>query len=233
MIGIIGAMESEVRTLCAQMEDSRRETHSGTVFHIGRLQGTDVVIAKCGVGKVAAAVVAQTMLLLYTPSLLINTGVAGALSKELSIGDMVISRRAVQYDMDTSPIGDPVGFLSGIDRIYLDADADAVRIFTHAASALGAHTLTGTVASGDRFVASDAARAHILSRFDDALCCEMEGGAIAHAACLSGTPFVILRAISDTADGSSHIDFPTFVQTAADTSARIVMQGVRAYAARP
>ncbi len=229
MIGIIGAMESEICTLCAELTHSRKETHSGTEFYLGKLQNTDVVIAGSGVGKVAAAVVAEAMLLLYKPSLLINTGVAGALSRTLSIGDMVISDRAVQYDMDTSPIGDPIGFLTGIDRIYLDADAKAVRIFTHAADAVGAHTLTGTVASVDRFVASDEARTRILSYFDDALCCEMEGGAIAHAACLNKTPFVILRAISDTADGSSHIDFPTFVQKAADISARIVIEGLRAY----
>ncbi len=222
MIGIIGAMQIEVEALCAALTDAHIEHHSGTDFHIGQLQGTPVVIARAGIGKVAAAVTAEAMLLLYRPTLLINTGVAGALSCALHIGDMVISSCAVQYDMDTSPLGDPVGLLSGINVIRLPADERAIRAAVAAAAEGGAHTQVGTVASGDRFVASREAKAAILTSFPEALCCEMEGGAIAHAAYLNHTPFVILRAISDTADDSSHMDYPTFVARAAATSAQVV-----------
>lgn len=229
MIGIIGAMDIEVRALCGMLTDARIETHSGTQFHVGRLGDCPVVIARSGIGKVAAAVCAEAMLLVYKPQLLINTGVAGALSCELSIGDMVVSSCAVQYDMDTSPLGDPVGFLSGIDRIRLMADEDAVTRLADAAKATGAHALVGTVASADRFVASREEKERIVRLFPDALCCEMEGGAIAHAACLNGTPFVILRAISDTADDSSHMDYPTFVAHAAETSTRTVVEFLRCH----
>ena len=228
MIGIIGAMQAEVSTLCASLTEHTVECHSGTDYHLGYLDGTPVVIARSGIGKVAAAVTAQTMLLLYRPSLLINTGVGGALSKSLHIGDVVISSEALEYDMDTSPLGDPVGFLSGIDRITLPADDAAICAARAAAEALGVRAHVGTVATGDRFVASPEEKARILAEFPTALACEMEGGAIAHTAYLSGTPFLILRAISDSADGSAHMDYPTFVAGAADVSARIVRRFVSA-----
>lgn len=231
MIGIIGAMEVEVVSLCQALTEHTVERHSGTDFHIGKLEGREVVIARCGIGKVAAAVTAEAMLLLYKPTLLLNTGVAGALSEGLSIGDLVISSCAIEYDMDTSPLGDPVGLLSGINIIRLPAEEGAVSCLWGVIKKSGCAVRIGTVASGDRFVASSEEKARILSLFPDAAVCEMEGAAIAHTAYLNDTPFVILRAVSDTADGHAECDYPTFVAQAAQVSANAVVAFVKSYTA--
>ena len=229
MIGIIGAMEVEVCSLVDALEERREETVSGTVFYRGRLDGAEVVVARCGIGKVAAAVCAEAMILRYAPDLLVNTGVGGSLTPCLSVTDVAVSDRAVQYDMDTSPLGDPVGLISGINRIYFEADDRAGKLFLACAADAGVKALAGTVASGDRFVASVGAKAEILSLFPDAVVCEMEGAAIAHAAYLNGTPFIIVRAISDSADGASGMDYPTFLSRAAKTSFALTRAFVRAY----
>lgn len=222
MIGLIGAMEVELAHLIADLKDARVECVSGTDYHVGRIDGVEVVIAKCGIGKVAAAVVAQTMILRYAPTLIVNTGVGGTLSPRLSVGDIAISYRAVQHDMDTSPLGDPVGLISGINKIYFDAERDAAERLLSLAEGLSLHAVGGTVCSGDRFVASPHEKERICSLFDDAIVCEMEGGAIAHTAYLSSVPFVIVRSISDSADGSSHMDYPTFLSLAAERSYTLV-----------
>ena len=222
MIGLIGAMEVELAHLISDMQDARVETVSGTDYHVGRIGGVEVVVARCGIGKVAAAVVAQTMILRYAPSLIVNTGVGGTLSMRLSVGDVGISYRAVQHDMDTSPLGDPVGLISGINKIYFDADRAAADRLLALAREHSLRAEGGTICSGDRFVASPEEKERICSYFDDALVCEMEGGAIAHTAYLGGTPFVIVRSISDSADGSSHMDYPTFLSLAAERSYTLV-----------
>ncbi len=116
-IGIIGAMDVEVAELIESMENIKKDTISGIVYYEGTLQGKDVVVAKCGIGKVHAAVCTQTMILKYNPAAIINTGVAGSLSASLDIGDLVVSNKVVQHDFDTSGVGDPIGLISGIDLI--------------------------------------------------------------------------------------------------------------------
>ena len=117
-IGIIGAMQIEVEALCAAMENTETETVGNMTFVRGDLRGKRVVCAKCGIGKVFAAMCAQTMILRYTPACIINSGVAGTLSDTLTIGQIALAEQVVQHDMDTSPIGDPVGLISGINVIY-------------------------------------------------------------------------------------------------------------------
>ena len=221
-IGLIGAMEIELAHLISDMEAHRVERVLGVEFHLGTIGGVEVVLARCGIGKVAAAVTAQTMILTYRPQLLINTGVGGSLTTRLSVGDIAVSLRAVEHDMDTSPLGDPVGFLSGINRIYLDADRESAERLASCADALGLKAVLGTVCSGDRFVASMAEKERIASLFEDAAVCEMEGAAIAHTAYLASVPFVIVRAISDSADGSSSMDYMEFLPLAAERSYALV-----------
>ncbi len=221
-IGIIGAMETEVASLIGALENPVKETYSGTDFHTGTLDGTPVVIARCGIGKVAAAVTAEAMILRYAPDLLLNTGVGGSLTKDLTVGDLAVSAFAVEYDMDTSPLGDPIGYLSGIGQIRLAADGAAADCLLSAAKDAGLHAVRGGIASGDRFVASVEEKKRILSHFPDAVVCEMEGAAVAHTAFLNGTPFVIVRAVSDSADGQSDTDYPTFVAAAAARCAALV-----------
>lgn len=218
MIGIIGAMRVETEALVAAMEGAAAETISGVTYTRGRLWGQEAVVATCGVGKVFAAMCTQTMILRYAPALLINTGVAGTLTDRLHVGDVVVSDRLVQHDMDTSPVGDPPGLISGLNRIYLSADPDAAAALFRAVEAGGTRAVRGTIASGDQFIADSARKAKIAADFG-AVACEMEGAAIAQVATVNGTPFVALRAISDGADeGGGVVDYPTFVRTAAAAS---------------
>ena len=226
-IGLIGAMEVEVTSLASSMKNRRDECVGEFQFMCGEIEGVECVLVRSGIGKVAAAVATQTMILKYTPDLIINTGVAGALSPLLVPGDIVISENALQYDMDTSPLGDPVGLISGINKIYFEADKTAVDTLVKIAEEQIGKVLVGTICSGDCFVASKEEKDRILSLFSSGVACEMEGGAIAHTAYLSRTPFVIVRAISDSADGSSHMDYPTFLKKAAKTSFELVYSFIK------
>ena len=222
MYGIIGAMQSEVEELVS-LQSEREEIRIGALtFFRGLLFGRiPTVIAECGVGKVNAAVTATLMIREFSPSAIINTGVSGALSPALSVGDLVIGDRFVQHDMDTSPIGDPVGFVTGPNLVYFPADPRLAEMALKAAKALSLPALCGTVASGDQFIAGGESKARIRSLFD-AVTCEMEGASIAQVCYLLGTPVAVIRSISDLANGESPVDFPTFTKMAAKNSTRLV-----------
>ena len=228
MIGILGAMDIELEALLSDMEGKEEEQISGFTFYTGILAGKAVVIAKCGIGKVAAALCAQAMILRHHPSLLIHTGVAGSLTTALSVTDIAVGTSAVQHDMDTSALGDPLGLISGINKIYFEADEAAAALFLKIASEAGIHAVGGAIASGDQFISSVTKKRRIVKNFK-AIACEMEGGAVAHAAYLNQTPFIILRAISDSADGSSHMDYPTFLPLAAERSYQMVKKFLENY----
>ncbi len=222
-IGIIGAMESEVNSLISKLGSHKTEHYSGIDFHTGSLLGKSAVIAKCGIGKVFAAICTQTMILKYYPSLVGNTGVGGAIAAGIKTGDIVIAKRLCQHDMDTSAIGDPKGLVSGINKIYFDADKRAIGILKDAAISLGLCVTVGTVASGDKFIASAFDKDRISSEFS-AVCCEMEGAAVAHTCYVNNTPFAVVRAISDSADGEATMDYPTFLPIAAENSAKLTLE---------
>ena len=227
-IGIIGAMEDEVSSLVSMLSDLKKETVGALDFYIGTLHNKRVAIVKCGIGKVFAAMAAQTLAISYSPSLMINTGVAGAIKSGIGTGDIVIADKLVQHDMDTSPLGDPVGLVSGINKIYFDADARAVELAKSIASELNATAYVGTVASGDRFVASKSEKERIAELFS-ASACEMEGASIAQVSYVNSIPFVVIRAISDSADGEASMDYPTFVKSSAKLSAKITSNLVMRY----
>lgn len=227
-IGIIGAMSEEVEGLIAKLSDTVSEEVGMLKFYTGELLGKRVAIAKCGVGKVFAAICAEAMIIKYSPSLIINTGVGGALAVGIHTSDTVIADRLCQYDMDTSPLGDPKGLISGINKIYFDADARAVEILKKSAEKLSLRFKVGTVASGDKFVADRTDKERIVSEFG-AIACEMEGAAIAHTAFVNGTPFAVVRAISDSADGDATMDYPTFLPIAAKNSTALTLELVSNY----
>jgi adenosylhomocysteine nucleosidase len=154
LVGIIGAMDMEVSGLISKMENTKSTVFGGMTFTEGKLCGKNVVISKCGIGKVFAAMCAQTMILKFAPDFIINSGVAGALSESLNIMDAVIATRVVQHDMDTSPLGDPKGLISGINVVYIDTDKSVSASLTNAANELNVNTVRGIIASGDQFVAS-------------------------------------------------------------------------------
>lgn len=223
MTGLIGAIPEEITHLVAALTDAVTETHLGMTFYRGALAGEPVVITRAGVGKVNAALAAGAMALLYHPDRLINTGVAGALAGDLKQGDVVVATSLVEYDMDTTPFGEPRGLLQirGQELVELPADGETVAALIRAAGTCGETPRTGMIATGDRFVAGADAKAAILSYFP-ALACEMEGAAIAHAAYAAGVPVAVLRVISDSADGSAQLDYPTFAAIAAEKCQRIV-----------
>ena len=226
MIGIIAAMNVEMDGLRAHMENPVRETVSGVEFVRGTIEGREVVTAVCGIGKVFAALCAQTMILRYAPEAVINTGVAGTLTDELSIGNLAVSACVVQHDMDTSAIGDPVGLISGINMVEIPADRALTDRLCAAAQTVGVKTLTGCIASGDQFVAIPGRKTFIADTFS-AIACEMEGAAVGQVCYVNRVPFCVLRAISDSADGSSHMDYPVFAQMAAEQSVRLLLAFLR------
>lgn len=220
-IGIIGAMQIEVAALREAMTDAKSETVSGVEYISGTLFGHSCVVACCGIGKVFAAICAQTMILRYQPAFLINTGVGGTLTDRLSIGDIAVSTDTVQYDMDTSPLGDPVGLLSGINIIHIPADREGMRALTAAAQACGVNTVEGTICSGDRFLCDPEVKSRIARDFGGVVC-EMEGASIGHVCYVNHTPYCVLRSVSDNANGDSPDDFVKFTQRATETSVRVL-----------
>ena len=224
MTGIIGAMAIEIDRLTAAMEERQSETISGIEFTKGILCGQEVVCAVCGIGKVFAAMCAQTMILRYSPDRIINTGVAGSLSPALGIGDIAVSDCVVQHDMDTSPLGDPVGMISGINLVKIPADTELARKFILSAERIGGIKCSlGTIASGDCFV-NDSGKKDYIERTFGASACEMEGAAIGQVCFVNSVPFCVVRAISDNADGSSHMDFAEFTRIAAKNSAAVITE---------
>ena len=226
MIGIIAAMDVEMKSLRSYMENTETEVISGIRFVRGTLEGKDVVTAVCGIGKVFAALCAQTMILHYQPRCIINTGVAGTLTDALTIGSIAVSSAVVQHDMDTSPLGDPVGLISGINKVELPADRLLTGQLSACAKVMCIKTATGVIASGDQFVACAERKAFIVEHFK-AIACEMEGAAVGQVCYVNKVPFCVLRAISDSADGSSHMDYPTFVQMAAEQSVALLRRFMR------
>lgn len=221
MIGIIGAMDIEVDRLKAQMQETQTKTISGISFVQGLLCGKPAVVARCGVGKVNAAVCAQTMILNYAPEIVINTGVAGSLSNALEIGDIVVAEYVVQGDVDTTALGDPPGFISTVDIIKIPCCPSVSGGLLAAGAALGLHCVKGIVATTDSFIAAKEKKDYLAGQFG-ASACEMEGGSIGQVCYLNGVDFAIVRAISDKADGSSHMDYGAFCAMAAENSARLL-----------
>ena len=227
-IGIIGAMDGEVNAIIERLENKFEETVSGIKFYTGTMFGKNIAVAKCGIGKVFAAMCAEAMIIKYSPALLVNTGVGGAIDKSLRPLDIVFATKLVQHDMDTSPLGDPKGLISGINRIYFDTDARAIEILTDASVSMSVKHMTGTVASGDKFIALSEDKERIGADFG-AVACEMEGAAIAQVAFVNGTPCAVIRAISDSADGEASMDYMAFLPEAERISTALTLKLVEAY----
>jgi adenosylhomocysteine nucleosidase len=221
-IAVIGAMEPEVLGLISEMSERTIEYVSGIEINLGKIYNKTVAVARCGIGKVFAALCAEVLILKYSPSLLINTGVGGGLAGDLKTGDIIVASDLCQHDMDTSAIGDPAGLVSGINKIYFEADKRAQKILLDAADELGLTARAGRVATGDKFIASREEKSRITSLFD-ADACEMEGCAIAQTAFVNETPFAVVRAISDSADGEATMDYPTFMPIAARNSQNLTL----------
>ena len=220
-LGIIGAMQVEVEILLSAMENKTEKQIAGSVFYEGTLENLPVVVVQCGVGKVNAAICAQILCDCFHVTHLVNTGIAGSLCAELDIGDLVVSTDAMYHDFDCVNFGYPMGQVPGMDTLTFPADKKMMDYAFAAAEAVNpGHTKKGRVASGDQFVAVKELKEKIIAN-TQGLCTEMEGAAIAQTAYRNGLPFVILRAISDKADDSAEMDYPTFERIAAHRCAEV------------
>ena len=225
MIGIIGAMEDEVAALKEAMEVQETIEKASMIFCKGMLCGKEVVVVRSGIGKVNAGICAQILVDRFGVDVLINTGIAGSLDAKIDIGDMVISTDALHHDMDASEFGDALGQVPRMDVLSFPADETLVKKAVQASEKANPdiHTFTGRIVSGDQFIASREVKERIVKNFHP-LCVEMAGAGIAQAAYLNQVSYVIIRAISDKADNSAHVDYPTFEQQAIAHSVRLVKE---------
>jgi adenosylhomocysteine nucleosidase len=211
-IGIIGAMDSEVRHLIARLENPETHEIAGRTFVRGTLAGCDAVVVQSGIGKVAAAVTAQILIDRFDVGTLINSGMAGGLDSRLAVKDLVIGTAAVQHDFDLTAFGHAKGYMRGEDDTVATAfcaDKELVALAMDAAAAVlpaSSKAITGVVASGDIFVDDSALKSRIIADFH-AAATEMEGAAIAQTATDNGVPFLILRTISDLAEHQANVSF--------------------------
>lgn len=222
-IGIIGAMELEVEVLKEQMDVKNIVEKASMKFYEGILRGKDVVIVQCGIGKVNAGICVQILADLFQVDAVINTGVAGSLRAEINIGDIVVSTDACEHDMDVTALGYKQGIIPQMKESFFKADRKLVEAAIEVCREVNPdiNVYEGRVLSGDQFISGEEIKNKLIDLFGG-FCTEMEGAAIAHAAFLNEIPYVVIRAISDKADGSAHMDYPEFERAAAAHSAKLV-----------
>lgn len=227
IVGIISAVESEITLVKNTMVVEATETVSGMTFYRGMLGGHEAVLVQCGRGKVNAGVCAQTLILHFGVNSVISTGVAGSLNSEINIGSIIISTDAVQHDMDATALGYKPGMIPGNELSVFPADAELRRSAADSAAAVVAQKRVseGRICSGDQFVA-DSAKKQLMAESFGAVCCEMEGAAIAQVCTMNQTPFVLIRAISDKADDVGHLSYQGLFEAVARHNAAIVQHMV-------
>ncbi len=230
MLGIIGAMDEEVAKLKEMIENLQIVYKSGMDFFSGKIEGTDVVVVKCGVGKVNAAMCTQTMIDVFDVTGIINTGIAGSLDADINIGDIVLASDTLEHDMDVAALGYEPGIIPDTSVSVFKTDDYLMDIAMQAvkASAIDVTVFTGRVVSGDQFISSKEKKEWLVSTFGGR-CAEMEGAAIGHVAVLNSVPYLVVRAISDKADDSAQMDYPAFAARAIDNSVRMMTEIIRRY----
>ena len=220
MIGIICALSIEVEELTKLLENKEEKTIAKMKYICGDINGKKVVMTECGIGKVNAAMSTQVMIDHYSPDVIINSGIAGSVSKTLKIGDIVISKDCVQHDFDGTQMGDPKGLIQYNDETRIDipvSEEIAQKLFDACKDIKDTNVVLGRIATGDIFVAKKTMRQSVADEFD-ALACEMEGGAVAQVCYRNEVPCAVLRCISDDFDENDFMDFMEFRFVAADKS---------------
>ena len=219
--GIIGAMDSEVALLKERMQLERTEERSGLTYYIGTLAGKDVIVVTCSVGKVNAALCAQTLAQVYHVDRLVNTGVAGALDIRANIFDVVVSEELCYHDASLGILERNPPYTSTYTADFLLVKW-AVEACCEVADGKFS-CFIGRIVTGDRFISDAAVKADIVERFKP-MCVEMEGAAVAHVATANKIPFVVIRSMSDKADDSADMSFDEFAPKAAENSAQIIIK---------
>lgn len=225
-IGIIGAMAEELELLFRSAEMGEETRKAGMTFRRGTLHGQPILAVKSGVGKVNAAVCTQALVDLGADCVLF-TGVAGAIDPELRIGDIVVSTACIQHDMDVTALGFGPGVIPYQEVSVFPADAELVELAAEAGqSAAKGKAIRGIVLSGDQFIASRDKVQQLRDSFGGA-CAEMEGAAVAQVCHLNEVPYVVIRSMSDQADGSAHMNFEEFTMLAANQSFQVIDAMIR------
>ncbi|OXM85896.1 5'-methylthioadenosine/adenosylhomocysteine nucleosidase [Paenibacillus rigui] len=221
-IGVIGAMKEEIEQFQQHMQDVRVTEKAKIQFTEGTLHGKSLVLCKSGVGKVNAAVTTQILIDTFGVEAIIFTGVAGAVDPELNVGDIVVSSESLQHDMDVTALGFPRGTIPYEETSLFVADESLRELAAQASRELfDGRVKVGRVLSGDQFIASRETVATLYHELQGA-CTEMEGAAVAQVSVMNAIPHVIIRSMSDKADGSAHVNFAEFTVQASENSYRIV-----------
>ena len=227
-LGIIGAMSIEVETLKNQLTELTVSEQTGMTFYDGCLDGLPAVVVECGVGKVNAALCVQILCDRFGVSHIVNTGVAGSLNAKLDIGDILISKDVIHHDVDVRVFGYPLGEVPQLGTREFRADENMIALALETCKEVipDKQAIVGRVVSGDQFISSKEVKDALIANFQGD-CAEMEGASIAHTAYLNNIPFVIVRAISDKADDSAEMDYPTFEREAAHHCAALIKEFVQ------
>ena len=225
MLGIIGAMDVEVDSLKASMENIEVATVAGMDFYKGKISGKDVVVVKSGIGKVNAAVCTQILVDKFNVDKVINTGVAGSLNNDINICDIVLATSAMEHDMDVSPLGYDLGVIPDMETSVYEASKELIKLAKKSAVSAGLDikVFEGKVVSGDQFIGTAEKKEYLRNTFGGD-CAEMEGASIAHTAYLNKIPYLVIRSISDKADGGAQMDYPTFERKAAENSIKLLKE---------
>ncbi len=218
-LGIIAAMDEELKVLTQAIQEVTKASHHGFVFYTGTIGRHEVVLVKSGIGKVMSAVAVSLLAEVFKVDGIINTGSAGGVGPGLSVGDVVIADRLAYHDVDVTAFGYAFGQMAGQDLYYHSS-----KYFVSELKKADSNAKTGLVTSSDSFISSKARQLEIKSHFPDVLAVEMEGAAIAQAATALGKPFVVVRSISDTADGHAATSFDEFIIHAGEKSARTLIK---------
>ncbi len=226
-VAIIGAMQQEVTTLTAQLGQKSRTEIAGMTIYSGRLQDTPVVVMRCGIGKVNAAIATTLLIAHFSPCAVINTGSAGGIGAGLAVGDVVIGDSVSHHDVDVTAFGYAIGQMAQMPQSY-PGDARLIAAAKQAATAFpNASVHRGQIVSGDQFIADSARFAAIKKAFPKALAVEMEAAAIAQTCYRFAVPFVVIRAISDLADEVASVSFDEFIEKAGKQSAEMVVRLIK------
>lgn len=226
MLGIIGAMDVEVDAVKALVKNKTVTKLAGIDFVCGFIEDVLVCVAQCSPAKVNAAICAQIMIDKFDADKIINVGVGCSLCKDVAIKNVVIATQVCEYDLDITALGEPRGFITGLNTVMIDTDADLSQRLAQTAIRRGEKIHRGVIASGDTFIADTKLKEFIADEFG-AICGEMEGGAIGHVCAANDVPFAVVRSISDGGDEDSQLDYPTFKKIAADVSSKIITEFIR------
>lgn len=230
ILGIIGAMEEEVDKLKADMDNVTITSKASMDFYEGTLFEKNVVVVRSGIGKVNAGICAHILADTFKVDAIINTGIAGSLNNDINIGDIVISTDTLEHDVDAVAFGYEPGQIPRMEVLAFPADKGMIEAAKKACSKAcpDIGVFTGRVVSGDQFVADSATKNRIKGNFAG-YCTEMEGAAIGHAAYLNNIPYIVVRAISDKADDSASVDYPTFEKEAINNLVNMIREYVKSF----